>query len=188
MRRIILILIAIAALTAAIFYVDFSTLWEALAGLSTTTIVLVVLLLFTGAIVKSIRWAYYLRAARLNISWRDGMKTYLAGMATGAIPGGSWLPARLAQEHGGIRMRQAAAGIFVSFVADMIALALLAGAAIARLDEPANRYFIPGFALIIAAFVITMGRSERAWKAVDNLLARTRFTRSLLPMEADILA
>ncbi|MDQ3549352.1 MAG: lysylphosphatidylglycerol synthase domain-containing protein, partial [Chloroflexota bacterium] len=124
MRRIILIVIATAVLAAAIFYVDFSTLWSALAGLTTTTVVLLVILLFTGALVKSLRWAFYLRAAQLDISWRDGMTTYLAGMAAGAIPGGSWLPARLAQEHGSVRMRQAAAGLFVGFVADMIALAV----------------------------------------------------------------
>ena len=97
MRRIILIVIATAVLAAAIFYVDFSTLWSALAGLSITTLILLGILMFAGAILKSIRWAFYLRAAKLNISWRDGMTTYLAGMAAGAIPGGSWLPARLAQ-------------------------------------------------------------------------------------------
>lgn len=186
MRRTILILIAIAVLAAAIFYVDFSTLWSALAGLSTTTIILLFILLFSGALIKSVRWAYYLRAAKLDISWRDGMTTYLAGMAAGAIPGGSWLPARLSQEHGNVRMRQAASGIFVGFVADMIALAVLAAAAIVATGEPRARLFIPGTAILLAVLLVAMGQSERLWYFVDRLLARSRFTRSLLPKEADI--
>ena len=186
MRRIILVVIATAVLAAAIFYVDFSTLWSALAGLTTTTVVLLVILLFTGALVKSLRWAFYLRAARLEISWRDGMTTYLAGMAAGAIPGGSWLPARLAQEHGNVRMRQAAAGLFVGFVADMIALAVLAASTILLMQQPRPRLLIPGAALVVATLLIAMGRSERLWYFVDRLLARSRFTRGLLPKEADI--
>ena len=98
MRRFILIVIALAILAAAIFYVDFSTLWSALAGLTTITLILLALQLVVSALVKSVRWAFYLRAAKLDISWRDGMTTYLAGMAAGAIPGGSWLPARLAHD------------------------------------------------------------------------------------------
>lgn len=186
MRRFILIVIATAVLAAAVFYVDFSTLWSALAGLSSTTIVLLAILLFTGALVKSIRWAFYLRSAHLGISWRDGMTTYLAGMAAGAIPGGSWLPARLAQEHGNIRMRQAASGIFVGFVADMLALAALAATTIVLMDEPRPRLLIPGGAILLAALLVAMGRSERLWYFVDRLLARTRLTRGLLPKEADI--
>jgi uncharacterized protein (TIRG00374 family) len=185
-RRIILIVIAIAITAAAVFYVDFSTLWAALAGLSTVTLILLALCLISSALIKSVRWAFYLRAAKLDISWRDGMTTYLAGMAAGAIPGGSWLPARLAQEHGDIRMRQAAAGIFVGFVADMLALAMLAATTIVLSDEPRPRLIIPGAAIVLAALLIAMGRSERLWYFVDRLLARSRFTRKLLPKEADI--
>lgn len=185
-RRFILIVIALAVLTAAIFYVDFSTLWSALVGLSTITLILLALQLVVSALVKSVRWAFYLRAAKLDISWRDGMTTYLAGMAAGAIPGGSWLPARLAQEHGDIRMRQAASGIFVGFVADMLALAMLAVVGIIAMGEPRPRLVIPGAAIALAALLIAMGRSERLWYFVDRLLARSRFTRGLLPKEADI--
>ncbi|HEX5164782.1 MAG TPA: lysylphosphatidylglycerol synthase transmembrane domain-containing protein [Thermomicrobiales bacterium] len=186
MRRFILIIIATAVLAAAIFYVDFSTLWSALAGLSTTTIVLLAVLLLAGALVKSLRWAFFLRAADLDISWRDGMTTYLAGMAAGAIPGGSWLPARLAQEHGSVRMRQAVSGLFVGFVADMIALAILAGTMILVMGEPRPRLLIPVAAIALAILLIAMGRSERLWYFIDRLLARSRFTSGLLPKEADI--
>jgi uncharacterized protein (TIRG00374 family) len=185
-RRFILIVIATAVLAAAIFYVDFSTLWSALAGLSTTTIILLAALLLVGALVKSLRWAFFLRAANLDISWRDGMTTYLAGMATGAIPGGSWLPARLAQEHGSVRMRQAVSGLFVGFVADMIALAIVAETMIVVMGEPRPRMLIPVAAIGLAILLIAMGRSERLWYFIDRLLARSRFTSGLLPREADI--
>jgi len=185
-RRTILIVIAVAVTAAAVFYVDFSTLWSALAGLSTLTLILLALCLLGSAIVKALRWAYYLRAADLDITWREGMTTYLAGMAAGAIPGGSWLPARLAQEHGNIRMRQAAAGLFVGFVGDMLALALLATATIFINGEPRPRLLIPFAAIALGSLLIAMGRSERLWYFVDRLLARSRFTSKLLPKEADI--
>jgi uncharacterized membrane protein YbhN (UPF0104 family) len=186
MRRIIFVTIAIAAIAAAIFYVDFATLWSAVAGLSTVTLVMLFLLLSAGAAVKALRWAFYLHAAGLHISQRDAMTSYLAGMSAAAVPGGSWLAPRLAQEHGEVRMRQAAVGLFVGFVADALALALVAIVAITLMDEPNNRYAIPALAIGFAGLLIAMGKSERLWYFIDRFLARWRLTQSWLPKEADI--
>lgn len=188
LRRIILIGIVLAALAAVIVVVDFRTLIDAVASLPTTTKVLVLLLAVASAIVKAVRWAYYLRAARLDISWKDGMTSYLAGMSVGALPGGSWLPPRLAQEHGDVKMREAAAGLFVGFVSDTLALALLAWLAMVLNHKPGNYFLLPGLGIAMALTLIAMGRSERLWRAVDRLLARFRFTRQLLPKEEDIHA
>lgn len=187
-RRLIIIAIAVAALIAVIFYVDFTTFWNAITGLDRWTLLLLFGLLSLGALIKSLRWAFYLRAAGLNISWKDGMTTYLGGMSAGALPGGAWLPPRLAQEHGTIHMREAAAALFVSFVADMISLSVLAWLAMFALRQEGPRFLLPTAGLVFATILIAMGRSERLWKAVDLFLARWRLTRSWLPKEADIHA
>jgi uncharacterized membrane protein YbhN (UPF0104 family) len=186
MRRLILIIIAVAALAAVVFYVDFTTFYEAIRGLDRQTLLLLSVLLGISAAVKAVRWAFYLRAARLDISWGDGMKSYLGGMSAGALPGGSWLPPRLAQEHGTVHMREAAAALFVGFVADMIALSLLAWASMFALRQEGPRFLLPTAGVVLATILIGMGRSERLWYFIYRLLARFRVTRGLLPKEADI--
>ncbi|HUG15722.1 MAG TPA: lysylphosphatidylglycerol synthase transmembrane domain-containing protein [Thermomicrobiales bacterium] len=186
LRRIILITIAIGIVLAVVFFVDFGTLLSALGGLSVTALVSLFLLLAISAVVKAVRWAYFLRAARLDISWRNGMTTYLAGMTAGALPGGSWLPVRLAQEHGTVRMRQAAAALFVAFVGDIIGISLVAWASLLITRQPGPTFVLPAIGLFMAGVLIAMGRSRRVWMYVDRLLARSRVTRRWLPQESDI--
>lgn len=186
MRRLILIIIVIAAVIALSKLVDFSTFWEAIRGVPTTTLIAVIALMTVSAIVKAVRWAYYLRAAKLNISWKDGMTSYLAGMSAGALPGGSWLPARLAQEHGNVYMREAASGLFVGFVADTLGISLVAYSAMLLVHQPGGRFILPISGLVIAATLIAMGRSRRVWATIARLLAKTRLTRRWVPKEADI--
>jgi uncharacterized membrane protein YbhN (UPF0104 family) len=186
LRRLIVITIIVAVLTATIFFVDFRTLFSALGGLSRTTLLILFGLLAVSSIIKAVRWAFYLRAAELDISWRNGMTSYLAGMSAGALPGGSWLPARLAQEHGTVRMRQAAAALFVAFVGDIIGISLVAWLGMLITRQPGPRFVLPAIGLAMAGIMIAMGRSQAVWHFVDRLLARSRFTRRWLPQEADI--
>ncbi|HMM42241.1 MAG TPA: lysylphosphatidylglycerol synthase transmembrane domain-containing protein [Thermomicrobiales bacterium] len=186
MRRLVFFIIVIAAVIAIARFVDFGTFWSAITGVSAETVIIVIVLMTISAIVKGLRWAFYLRAAKLDISWRDGMTSYLAGMSAGALPGGSWLPARLAQEHGNVRMREAAAGLFVGFVADTIGISLLAYVGMLLVHQPGGRFALPIFGLVIAAILIAMGRSERVWQFIARLLSRSRLTRGWIPKEEDI--
>jgi uncharacterized membrane protein YbhN (UPF0104 family) len=126
--------------------------------------------------------------AKLDISFREGMISYLAGMSAAAMPGGSWVPVRLAQEHGTVKMRQAAPALFISFVADTTAISLLAWFAMVLNQKPGNYFVLPGIGLAIATTLVLMGRSERVWHWMDRQLAKNRFTRKLLPKEEDIHA
>ncbi len=186
MRRLVFFIIVIAAVIAVARFVDFSTFWSAITGLSTETLIAVIALMSVSAIVKGLRWAFYLRAAKLDISWRNGMTSYLAGMSAGALPGGSWLPARLAQEHGNVHMREAASGLFVGFVADSLGISLLAYVGMLLVHQPGGRFALPISGLVIASTLIAMGRSERVWKFIARLLSRSRLTRGWIPKEADI--
>jgi uncharacterized membrane protein YbhN (UPF0104 family) len=114
------------------------------------------------------------------------MTSYLAGMSVAALPGGSVLPARLAQEHGNVHMREAASGLFVGFAADAIAVSLVAYAAMLSLRQPGDHFIVPIFGLIVGAVVITMARSERVWQLVGRLMSRWALTRRVLPKEEDV--
>ena len=72
------------------------------------------ILLIGSEIVKGLRWAFFLRGADLNIRVVDGLTSYLAAQAASALPGGSALAVRMAEEHGGIRRRQAASGLWLA--------------------------------------------------------------------------
>lgn len=186
MRRFIFLVIVIAAIVAIFLFVDFGTFWSAITGVPTSALIAVVILMMISAVVKGLRWAYYLRAAKLDISWRDGMTTYLAGMSAGALPGGSWLPARLAQEHGEVHMREAAAALFVGFVADTLSISLLAYFAMVLVHQPGGHFFLPITGLAMASLLIAMGRSRRVWSTIARGLSRYRLTRGWVPKEADI--
>lgn len=186
MRRLILVVIAIAAVAALIRFADLSILTTAFMSMSSGSLLLLLGFLLLGAAVKSVRFAFYLRAAKLDIRWRDGMSSYLAALSVAALPGGGWLSARLAQEHGHVRMRQAATAMYVSFVGDAIAVSILAYGILLYAREPAIRFIIPAISVIFAIFLVTMGRSQRVWDMVSRLLAKKRLTRGWLPQGQDV--
>jgi hypothetical protein len=161
-------------------------MWSAVVDMPRTALLLLVSILAVSTLVKAVRWAFYLRSAGLNISWTGGLTSYLAGMSATALPGGSFLSARLAQEHGDVRMREAAPAIFISMVADASAISLLALGMSTITDQGRGRFAIPMIGLLMAFVFVAMGRSERVWRFVDRLLGRFRPTRGWLPKEADI--
>ena len=186
MRRLILVIIAIAALVALIRFANLEILTSAFTSMPLSSVLLLFAFFLAGAIVKAARFAYYLRRANLDIRWRDGMTSYLASLSVAALPGGGWLSARLAQEHGHVRMRQAASAMYVSLVADAIAISFLAYGILLIAREPAMRFIIPGLGVVFAIFLVVMGRSSRVWGVVSRLLARRNVTRRFLPQGEDI--
>ncbi len=186
MRRLILFIIAIAAIVALVRYANLDILTSAFADMTVGSIVLLFGFFFLGTIVKATRFAFYLRSANLDIRWRDGITSYMAALSVAALPGGGWLSPRLAQEHGHVRMRQAASAMYVSAVADAIAISFLAYGVLLFAREPAIRFIFPGLGILFAVFMVVMGRSERVWNLVSDLLARRRMTRRFLPQGADV--
>lgn len=186
MRRLILVIIALAAIAALIRFANLDILTSAFTSMPPGSLLLLVGFFFLGAIIKALRFAFYLKSAHLDIRWRDGMTSYLASMSVAALPGGGWLSARLAQEHGHVRMRQAASAMYVSLVADAIAISTLAYSILLVAREPGVRFIIPGIGVVFAIFLVIMGRSQRVWDLVSRLLARKRMTRRFLPQGEDV--
>jgi uncharacterized membrane protein YbhN (UPF0104 family) len=188
MRRLILVIIAIAAVAALIRFANLDILTSAFTSMPPGSLLLLFSFFLLGSLIKATRFAFYLRSANLDIRWRDGMTSYLASMSVAALPGGGWLSPRLAQEHGHVRMRQAASAMYVSLVADAIAISFLAYGILLFMQEPAMRFIIPGLGVIFAIFLVIMGRSQRVWDIVSRLLAKKRITSRFLPQGADIHA
>jgi len=186
LRRVSLILVAFATLAVLIVLADIELLFQVLNALPVSTLALLLGIFLAGSVLKSFRWAFYLRSAQLDIRWRDGLTSFLAGMTTSPLPGGSWLAPRLAQEHGHVRMRQAAPALFVSFIADALTLPLTVLALFVILDQPSYSFAIPAIGIALGLVMLAMGRSTRVWNLVARLLDRTRFTRGWLPKERDI--
>lgn len=188
MRRLFALALVIAAAAALLRYADLATAVSAVASMSRRSLLSVLALLFVSALARAARWSYYLRSAGLRIRRRDAMTSFLAGMSLGWLPAGGLFAARLAQEHGNIRMRQAAPALFVKLVADLFVVATLAfGYGLAD-REPRNRLLIPIGGLAFAGLLVAMGRSARVWAFIDRLLWRFRLTRNWLSQEADIQA
>ncbi len=186
MKRVFILIAVVAGIAALIYVVDFTALLHALTSMPRRIIGLLILLFLISSTLKGLRWAYYLRAARLNIRWRDGLTSYLAAMAAAPLPGGSLLSPRLAQEHGDIRMRQAAPALFCSFVGDAFAVSILAFFSFAIIGQPGIRFTIPLIGLSIGLGLVLIGRSSRSWVFVARLLNRWQFSKKWLPKEREV--
>jgi hypothetical protein len=184
--RIALILVAFATVSGLILLADIQLLIQVFTALPPLSLAMLVAVFLVGAVLKGLRWAFYLRSARLDIRWRDGATSYLAGMTTSALPGGSWLAPRLAQEHGMVRMRQAAPALFVSYIVDALTLPLVILALLIITDQSSYSFAIPIAGLAIGLVLFAMGRSSRVWKLVASVLARSRITQRWLPKERDV--
>ena len=186
LARIALILVTFATLAGLLVLADIGLLVQALDALPVASLALLLGIFVTGALLKGFRWAFYLRSAHLDIRWRDGVTSFLAGMTTSPLPGGSWLAPRLAQEHGHVRMRQAAPALFVSFIVDALTLPATVLILFIVLDQPRYSFAIPAIGLTLGLVMAAMGRSTRVWSLVARILDRSRFTRKWLPKEQDI--
>ncbi|HLT20351.1 MAG TPA: lysylphosphatidylglycerol synthase transmembrane domain-containing protein [Thermomicrobiales bacterium] len=185
-KRAFVVSIVLAIVGVLAYLADIELLVRALEALPPQQLALLVGVFLFGALVKGLRWAFYLRAAKLDIRWRDGMTTYLAAMTTSPLPGGSWLAPRLAQEHGHVRMRQAAPAVFFGFIVDAITVPTLVFILFLATDQPRYSFVVPLVGLGLGITLFSVGRSQLVWNFVSRQLARTRFTRGWLPKEQDI--
>lgn len=185
MRRLFILAVVVAAFAGLAIFTDPTDALLALAHMPRTSLLALVLLFLIASLVKGLRWAYYLRAARLDIRWRDGVTSYLGSMATAPLPGGSWLSVRLVKEHG-VPVRRAAAAFFVNYVGDAIAITMVAFVVLVYTAQPGYRFIFPIVGALLAALTVTMGRSEAVWCWVSKLSARFRLTRNWLPQEDDV--
>jgi len=185
-KRAFAVFITLSIVGVLAYLADVQLLVRALEALPPQQLALLVGVFLLGALVKGLRWAFYLRAAQLDIRWRDGMTTYLAAMTTSPLPGGSWLAPRLAQEHGHVRMRQAAPAVFFGFIIDAITVPTLVFILFLVTDQPRYSFVVPLIGLGLGIVMFSIGRSELVWQFVSRQLARSRFTRGWLPKEQDV--
>lgn len=185
LKWLVILSLVIAAGIAVYAVVGPHSLISSIRYLPGQTIGSLLVLLIGNEIVKGLRWAFFLRAADLNIRVVDGLTSYLAAQAASALPGGSALAARMAEEHGRIRMRQAASGLVGEYIADTFALALVAAAAILYLHQPAIQLLIPAVTVFTGLGVIAVIRDQRLAQWVMGMLDRWERTRRIIPKEED---
>ena len=185
MKRLIVIALIIAV--AIFFYVvaDLEAMSSAILSMSAEAVFVLFLLLLANEIVKGLRWAFFLRASGLDISTWDSLMSYLAAQAGTALPGGSLIGARLAQEHGNVKMRQATASLVAQTFADAFALSLMATIAIIATAQRNIQMFIPILTIIGAVLVIHVLRNRPLGDRVIAFLGKYRLTRRAVPQSDD---
>lgn len=184
-RRLAVIAVIIASYFALSRFVDLESLAAGVFSLPSNVLLQLLVLLFCAELVKGVRWAYFLRASELDIRPLDGMTSYLGAQAATALPGGSVLALRLAEEHGRARMHQAAAGLVGLNIADMFALSLISMAAIVATHEHHAQFLLPLAVLGLATAGVIVIRSQRLAHWLSGVLNRWRLTRRFAPQEDD---
>lgn len=185
MKRLIIIALVIGV--AIFFYqvADLESMSSAILSMTAEAVFVLILLLIANEIVKGLRWAYFLRASGLNISTFDALTSYLGAQAGTALPGGSLLGARLAQEHGNVRMRQATASLVGQTFADAFALSIMAAVAIVATQQRGIQLVIPLITVVLALFAVQVIRSLELWGRVMRFLGRYRLTTRFMPQSED---
>ncbi len=185
MKRLIVIALIIAV--AIFFYAvaDLESMSSAILSMSAEAVFVLLLLLLANEIVKGLRWAFFLRSSGLEISTWDALTSYLAAQAGTALPGGSLLGARLAQEHGNVKMRQATASLVAQTFSDAFALSVMATVAIVATAQRNIQMFIPLLTVVGAIVVIQVLRNRSLGDRVIGFLARYRLTRRMVPQSDD---
>ncbi len=185
MKRLIIILLTVASAIAFVYFANLESLSTAIFSMPATSLLLLIGLLLLNELVKGSRWAYLLRASHLPIRHVDGITTYLASMAASALPGGSMLGARLAEEHGKIRMHQTLSSFVAMGVSDFFAPAGIAISAILLTGQRPVQIVMPIVTIMMGLTGIAIFRTSRLAGWVTRLLMRWRLTRRYVPQEAD---
>jgi putative heme transporter len=185
MKRLIIIVLIIGA--AIFFYMvaDLESMSSAILSMSAESVFILLFLIFANEIVKGLRWAFFLRSSNLQISTFDALTSYLAAQAGTALPGGSLIGARLAQEHGNVKMRQATASLVGQTFADAFALSVMATIAIVATSQRNIQLFIPLLTAIGAIFVVQVLRNRALGDRVIGFLGRFRLTQRVVPQSDD---
>lgn len=188
MRRIFIVLVLLMAIGwAAWAFRDPDVITTTVSRLSPTTVLMLLTLLATNELVKGLRWAWYLRAARLPIRLSDGLTSYLAAQAASAIPGGSLLSARLAEEHGEgrVRLRHTTPPLLIQGLGDLLAVSVVAAIGITLTAQSNLQLAIPLGGVAITSLTIAAIRSERIAVALTQALGKRPLTRRIIPAEED---
>ncbi|MCX2726393.1 lysylphosphatidylglycerol synthase transmembrane domain-containing protein [Thermomicrobium sp. 4228-Ro] len=188
MRRVVIVtIVALGCGIAFWSFADPSLITATLDGLSVEIVLALLALLGVNELVKGLRWAWYLRAAQLPIRVVDGLTSYLASQAACSLPGGALLSARLAEEHGGgrIRLRHTTPPLLVQGFGDLFAVSLLALGGIVLTGQASYQLAAPAAGGAIVLLFVTGARSDRFGTALTGLLERSRYTRRLVPAERD---
>ncbi|MCS7051958.1 MAG: hypothetical protein NZL87_10105, partial [Thermomicrobium sp.] len=146
MHRVLVASLVLLAVACAVWaFRDPTVLALTLERLSPGLACALIALLATNELVKGARWAWYLRAARLPIRPLDGVTSYLAAQAASALPGGTILAARLAEEHGGglVRLRHTTPALLVQGIGDLLAVSALASIGLALTDSSRVQFAVP---------------------------------------------
>lgn len=185
MKRLIIVLLTVASAIAFVYVANLESLSSAIFSMPVGELLLLIVFLALNELVKASRWAYLLRASKLPIRHFDGMTTYLASQAASALPGGPMLGARLAEEHGKIRMRQAMSSFVAMGVSDFFAPAGIAAAAIFLTGQRPIQIVMPIVTVMMGLAGIAVFRSARLAGWLTRFLLRWRLTRRFVPQEAD---
>ncbi len=185
MKRLIIILLTIASAIAFVYFANLESLSSAIFSMPAGSLLLLLVILAANELTKALRWGYLLRSSNLPIRLVDGATTYLASQAASALPGGSMLGARLAEEHGNIRMRQAISSFVALGVSDFFAPGGIAIIAIFLTGQRPLQVIMPILTISIGFAGIAVFRSIRIAKWLSRFLSRWRLSRRFVPQEED---
>jgi glycosyltransferase 2 family protein len=159
LNRNILISIALGALVYIVFviYADFNSLYNALASMHLWFIPIIFGLSFINYIIRFIKWDYYLRLLKIDISKLDSCGIFFSGLSMSVTPGkmGELLKCYILKKIKGTPISVSTSIVFAERITDFISLIIIAvfGAYIIGYGREISVLF--GILFLVLIFIIS---------------------------------
>jgi len=175
-NRNIFISIALGALVyiGFVIYADFDSLYKALSGMYFWYIPVIFGLSFINYLIRFLKWDYYLKLLKINVSKTDSLGIFFSGLSMSVTPGkmGELLKCYILKKIKGTPISVSTSIIFAERITDFISLIIIAviGAYIIGYGREISVSF--GILFLVLVFIIS---SRSLSIKIINILERIKF-------------
>jgi len=142
------------------FYADFDSVVKSLIGFNWYAVILVLLLTSVNFFVRFLKWHYYLRLLKIDVSFTNSLLIFLSGLVMSVTPGkfGEVLKSFLLKNISGTPVSESAPIIFVERITDFLSVLLLTIAGAVFFDYGLVTVIITSAAFVALTIIINNRR------------------------------
>jgi glycosyltransferase 2 family protein len=196
-KLLLLIFLTVLVFVGLVGYGDFRAVGRQLASFPISYLVAALSLASLNYVLRYVRWVYYLKTLKIDVTWRTSLLVFLAGLALSLTPGkvGELVKSYLLRRRAGIAISASAPVVVMERMTDVIAV-LLVGLTGLFLLPPSLRWAM--LVILVLCVVGTLAMASRysqylldlpllrRWKT--ELVASQEGLRTLLAPRALVVA
>jgi glycosyltransferase 2 family protein len=126
-KLLLLIFLTILVFVGLVGYGDFRAVGQHLANFPVPYLLAALALASINYVLRYVRWVYYLKALKIDVTWQTGLLVFLAGLALSLTPGkvGELVKSYLLRRRSGVAISASAPVVVMERVTDVVAVLIL---------------------------------------------------------------